>query len=170
LLEKIEPHAKLEGFAFFDASVDPATAPDRLMEGALISARSLFHNLPPNQQTAKLDAIANGFDAVVITQRACYSRASADHAAAYPAARKKVRHSVGALPERVALLSPSGGAVLNWSRKNGQTIPQFKPGEPIGTNPLLDEVYAKSLKVEHCADVWSGAARPANLKTDQKLR
>jgi Zn-dependent metalloprotease len=35
--------------------------------GVLISARSLFHNLPPNQHTAKLDAIANGFDAVGIT-------------------------------------------------------------------------------------------------------
>jgi poly(hydroxyalkanoate) depolymerase family esterase len=35
---------------------------------------------------------------------------------------------------------------------------------------LLDETYAKSLKVEHGADVWSGAARPARLKTDQKLR
>jgi hypothetical protein len=35
--------------------------------GVLISARTLFRNLPPNQQTAKLDAIAYGFDAVGIT-------------------------------------------------------------------------------------------------------
>lgn len=35
--------------------------------GAITSARSLFRNLPPDQQTAKLDAIANGFDAVRIT-------------------------------------------------------------------------------------------------------
>jgi hypothetical protein len=35
--------------------------------GAPISARSLFRNLPANQQTAKLDAIVNGFDAVGIT-------------------------------------------------------------------------------------------------------
>ena len=35
--------------------------------GTLISGRSLFRNLPPSQQTAKLDAIANGFDAVGIT-------------------------------------------------------------------------------------------------------
>ena len=47
--------------------------------GVLISARTLFRSLPPDQQTAKLNAIAAGFDAVGI----------ADHAAAYPAARKK---------------------------------------------------------------------------------
>ena len=35
---------------------------------------------------------------------------------------------------------------------------------------MLDEVCAESLKIEHGADVWFGAARPARLKTDQKLR
>jgi bacillolysin/neutral peptidase B len=34
--------------------------------GALVSARTLFRSLPPDQQTAKLDAITNGFDAVGI--------------------------------------------------------------------------------------------------------
>ena len=42
--------------------------------------------------------------------------------------------------------------------------------QELGTNPFLNKVYAKRLKVEHSADAWSGAAGPARLKSDQKLR
>jgi Zn-dependent metalloprotease len=35
--------------------------------GVIISARTLFRGVPPAQQTAKLDAITGGFDAVGIT-------------------------------------------------------------------------------------------------------
>ena len=35
---------------------------------------------------------------------------------------------------------------------------------------MPNEAYAKRLKVEHGADVWPAATRPARLKADEKLR